>query len=182
MKKLLIKSEFITQEYKAPVGGVEAVEAQPEKWVKDDVEVFEQPKLEDGTNDESYTYHPAIEAFEGVEAQPEVPELKEWRVIDQTQGQESELELWLSGNLHKYKRGDIAEYHDLSYEQALQDCMNNRKSEYPSAEEFLNIYFDSNKDFSELELKRLAIKAKYPKPVQGEPIAPVIVELFPEGA
>lgn len=133
-------------------------------------------------------YSPAIEAVEAtetepaIEAVPEQVEVSHWEIIDQTQGQESELELWLSGNLHKYKKGDIAEYHDLSYEQALNNCMNNRKSEYPSAEEFLNIYFDSNKDFSELELKRLAIKAKYPKPVQGEPIAPVIVELFPEGA
>lgn len=171
MKKLLIKAQFITQEYKAPIEGVEA---QPEKWVKGEEVLFEAPiDLTD------YIYHPAIE---GVEAVAEVPEVKEWLVIDQTQGQESELELWLSGNLHKYHKGAIAEYHDLSYEQALQDCMNNRKSEYPSAEEFLNIYFDSNKDFSELELKRLAIKAKYPKPVQGEPVAPVIVELFPEGA
>lgn len=105
MKKLLIKSEFIIQEYKAPIEGVEA---QPEKWVKGEEVLFEAPL--DLTD---YIYHPAIE---GVEAVAEVPELKELRVIDQTQGMEEELHVWLSGNIHKYPDGYIVEWIDLTEE------------------------------------------------------------------
>ena len=114
MKKLLIKSEFIIQEYKAPIEGVEA---QPEKWVKGEEVLFQAPL--DLTD---YIYHPAIE---GVEAVAEVPELKELRVIDQTQGEDSELELWLSGNLavNKYPEGYVVEYLDISA-QVEQDAIN----------------------------------------------------------
>ena len=105
MKKLLIKSEFIIQEYKAPIEGVVA---QPEKWVKGEEVLFEAPS--DLTD---YIYHPAIE---GVEPQVEVPEVKELRVIDQTQGMEEELQVWLSGNIHKYPEGYIVEWVDLTEE------------------------------------------------------------------
>ena len=105
MKKLLIKSEFIIQEYKSPIEGVEA---QPEKWVKGEEVLFEAPS--DLTD---YTYHAAIE---GVEPQAEIPELKELRVIDQTQGMEEELHVWLSGNIHKYPEGYIVEWIDLTEE------------------------------------------------------------------
>lgn len=105
MKKLLIKSEFIIQEYKAPIEGVVA---QPEKWVKGEEVLFEAPiDLTD------YVYHAAIE---GVEAVAEVPEVKELRVIDQTQGMEEELQVWLSGNIHKYPEGYIVEWIDLTEE------------------------------------------------------------------
>ena len=100
-------------------------------------------------------------------------------IIDQTQGSDSELELWLAGNLHKYPQGSVAEYHDISYEYELNQCLENRKAEYPDLGEFLNAHFDLNKDFSDLELRRLAVKAKYPKPVKGEDVAPVIVEINP---
>ena len=105
MKKLLIKSEFITQEYKAPIEGVAA---QPEKWVKGEEVLFEAPS--DLTD---YIYHAAIE---GVEPQAEIPEVKELRVIDQTQGMEEELHVWLSGNIHKYPEGYIVEWIDLTEE------------------------------------------------------------------
>lgn len=116
MKKLLVKAEYIIQPYQAPIEGVESIEAQPEKWSKDDVEVYEQPKLEDGTNDESYTYHPAIEAVEGVEAKPEIPEIKETRIIAQTQGNDEELAQWLAGDSFKYPEGYWVEYVDISQE------------------------------------------------------------------
>ena len=114
MKKLLVKAEYIIQEYQAPVEAVEAVEAQPEKWFKDDVVVYEQPKLEDGSNDESYIYHPAIEAVEGVEAKPEIPEVKETRIIAETQGTDEELAEWLAGDSFKYPEGYTVEYIDIS--------------------------------------------------------------------
>lgn len=104
MKKLLIKSEFIITPYSPSIPG------QPEKWSKDGVDVFEQPKLEDGTNDESWTYSPDIAEI------PEVLEVKEWRVIDQTQGMEEELQVWLSGNIQKYPEGYVAEWIDLTEE------------------------------------------------------------------
>lgn len=92
------------------------------------------------------------------------------QIIDQTQSaSESDLELWLSGNLHKYPEDAIAEYWDHSYEYDLQVCLNNRKSKYPSAEEFLNAYFDGGQEeLNNLELKRLAVKAEFPKPTFKE--------------
>jgi hypothetical protein len=99
MKKLLIKAETIDVPFSPFV---------PEKWVKDGVEVFEQPTIEvDGVQvaDDSYTYHPAI---------PEVAEVKSWKVIDQTQGPEEELQVWLSGNIHKYPEGYWVEYIDIT--------------------------------------------------------------------
>jgi len=172
MKKLLIKREVIIQEYQAPIPGVEA---RPEKWVKGEEVLFEAPS--DLTD---YTYYPAIE---GVEAIAGVPGAKEWQVIDQTQGQESELNIWLSGNLHKYQKGDVAEWHDLesNYDYKLAECLEKRRQEYPQLGHFLNAFFDGGANaIEDLKQARLAIKAKYPKPEQGENPAPVVIELFPD--
>ncbi len=58
---------------------------------------------------------------------------------------------------------------DISAEHALAECISKRKSEYPSAEEFLNAFFDGGEAaLAELQAKRLLVKAKYPKPSQGE--------------
>lgn len=58
---------------------------------------------------------------------------------------------------------------DISAEYALMECISKRKSEYPSAEEFLNAFFDGGEAaLAELQAKRLLVKAKYPKPSQGE--------------
>lgn len=120
MKKLLVKAEYIVQKYQAPVEGVDAVEAQPEKWIKDDVVVYEQPMIEVNLGefeaDQSFTYHPAIEAVEGVEAKPEIPEVKETRIIAQTQGNDDELAQWLAGDAFKYPEGYWVEYVDISAE------------------------------------------------------------------
>jgi hypothetical protein len=54
---------------------------------------------------------------------------------------------------------------DISAEYALEECISKRKSEYPSAEEFLNAFFDGGEQaLAALQAKRLAVKAKYPKP------------------
>jgi len=54
---------------------------------------------------------------------------------------------------------------DISAEYALEECISKRKSEYPSAEEFLNAFFDGGEQaLAELQAKRLAVKSKYPKP------------------
>jgi hypothetical protein len=58
---------------------------------------------------------------------------------------------------------------DISTEHALAECISKRKSEYPSAEEFLNAFFDGGEvALAELQAKRLLVKAKYPKPSEGE--------------
>jgi hypothetical protein len=54
---------------------------------------------------------------------------------------------------------------DISAEHALKECVAKRKVEYPSPEEFMNAYFDGGEAaLAELQVKRLAVKAKYPKP------------------
>ena len=57
------------------------------------------------------------------------------------------------------------EIEDITAEHELAECIKKRKAEYPSAEEFLNAFFDGGDEaVAELQAKRLAIKAKYPKP------------------
>lgn len=57
------------------------------------------------------------------------------------------------------------EIEDISAKYALEQVLAKRKSEYPSAEEFLNAYFDGGPEaLGVLQMKRLEIKAKYPKP------------------
>jgi hypothetical protein len=51
---------------------------------------------------------------------------------------------------------------DVSQEHALREVIQKRIAEYPSAADFLNAYFDGGLDL--LREKRLAVKAKYPKP------------------
>lgn len=54
---------------------------------------------------------------------------------------------------------------DVTAEHELAQVIAARKTEYPSAEEFLNAFFDGGDEaLEELRQKRLAIKAKYPKP------------------
>ena len=54
---------------------------------------------------------------------------------------------------------------DITQEHALQECIKNRKSEYPTPEEFMNAFFDGGDEAVQaLQAKRLEIKAKYPKP------------------
>lgn len=109
MKKLLVKAEFLVTPYSPAVEGVEGVEAQPEKWVKGEEVLFEAPQ--DLTD---WVYHPAVDGVEAVEAVPEQPEVKEWRVIAQTQGTDEELAVWLAGDVHKYPEGYQVEYIDIS--------------------------------------------------------------------
>ncbi len=59
------------------------------------------------------------------------------------------------------------EIQDVTYEHNLKDCIIKRMSEYPSAEDFLNAYFDGGEEaLNQLKSKRLEVKAKYPKPIQ----------------
>lgn len=54
---------------------------------------------------------------------------------------------------------------DISAEYDLAQVISQRKSEYPSPEEFMNAYFDGGQAaLDALQAQRLAVKAKYPKP------------------
>ena len=76
-------------------------------------------------------YSPAIEAVEAtetepaIEAIPEVLEVSHYEIIDQTQGEDAELELWLSGNIAvgKYPEGYVVEYIDITA-QVAQEAIN----------------------------------------------------------
>lgn len=53
---------------------------------------------------------------------------------------------------------------DITEEHNLQQVIAKRKAEYPSAEEFMNAFFDGGDEaLAALQAKRLEIKAKYPK-------------------
>lgn len=91
-------------------------------------------------------------------------------IIAQTQGAYEDLMVWLEGDKHKYPIDSIVEIWDYSYEFELADCIAKRVAEYPAPSDFLNAYFDGKEEaLHDLELKRLAVKAKYPKPVLKEP-------------
>lgn len=65
----------------------------------------------------------------------------------------------------KLKAEYVIEIVDITQEHALKECIANRKAEYPTMEEFLNAYFDGGEvAVQELQAKRIAVKAKYPKP------------------
>lgn len=53
---------------------------------------------------------------------------------------------------------------DITEQHNLQQVIAKRKAEYPSAEEFMNAFFDGGDEaIAALQAKRLEIKAKYPK-------------------
>lgn len=133
MKKLIVKSEIVVIPYSPAVEAIEAVEYQPEKWIKEDQILFEAP--EDLTG---WTYHPAVEAVEGVEGKPEQLEVKEWRVIAQTQGTEEELAVWLAGDAHKYPEGYQVEYIDITAE-VIQEKVNEDALKYLAETDWLII-------------------------------------------
>lgn len=163
MKKLLVKAEYIIQPYQAPVEGVEAVEAQPEKWVKDDIVVYEQPMIEVNPGefeaDQSFTYHPAIEAVEGVEAKPEIPEVKETRIIAQTQGSDEELAEWLAGDSFKYPEGYWVEYIDITA-QVEQEKINAEALAYLASTDWLVIRETETQVPCPAEIKQLRAEAR----------------------
>ena len=54
---------------------------------------------------------------------------------------------------------------DITAEHELKECIQKRKAEYPSPEEFMNAYFDGGEAaLQAMGASRLAVKQKYPKP------------------
>lgn len=105
------------------------------------------------------SYSPAIEASEGVEAQPEVLEVKEWRVIAQTQGTDEELAIWLAGDVHKYPEGYVLEYIDISA-QIEQELINAEALKYLADTDWLIIREVDAAIPCPLEVKQLRAEAR----------------------
>ena len=88
----------------------------------------------------------------------------------QTHGAEMEDPIaWIAECVASNAWGQPEEYTveivDITAEHALAECIESRKSEYPTPEEFMNAYFDGGPSaLGVLMGKRLEIKAKYPKP------------------
>jgi hypothetical protein len=88
----------------------------------------------------------------------------------QTHGAEMEdptawIEQCVASNAWGQPEEYTVEIVDITVEHALAECIESRKSEYPTPEEFMNAFFDGGDSAVEaLKAKRLAIKAKYPKP------------------
>lgn len=77
---------------------------------------------------------------------------------------ENEVEHWV-----KLKADYSVEVEDVTYAHELAQCMAKRKAEYPTAEQFLNAFFDGGQaELDALQALRLEIKSKYPKPAQPE--------------
>lgn len=90
---------------------------------------------------------------------------KEWIAVGEFEDPTS----WIEDGKQEKWWGDPAlltfEIEDITAEVALNKVLNARRAEYPSAEEFLNAFFDGGDSaLEELRQKRLAVKAKYPKP------------------
>ncbi len=102
------------------------------------------------------------------------------QILIQHTGPEADLLKWLEEEKNKYPIGAIVEIWDYSYEYELAECIGKRVSEYPTPSDFLNAYFDGKEEaLHDLELKRLAVKAKYPKPQPKENTLIESVVLFP---
>ena len=109
MKKLLVKIKVIDIPYSP------AVEAIQESWSKELENglvniIYSQPLDELGNPDSSYTHFPAVSSI------PEQPEVSHEEIIAQTQGEESELQVWLDGDKHKYPEGHWVEWIDITEE------------------------------------------------------------------
>lgn len=76
--------------------------------------------------------------------------------------EKTEVDEMRSVKMVKLKAEYTIEIEDISKEHELREVIAKRVAEYPSAAEFLNAYFDGGLDL--LREKRLAVKAKYPKP------------------
>jgi hypothetical protein len=71
----------------------------------------------------------------------------------------SKLERWV-----KLRAEYNVTVEDVSFQFAMNECMEKRKEEYPTFGDFLNAYFDGKPSLEELKALRLSIKEKYPKP------------------
>jgi hypothetical protein len=161
MKKLLVKIKVIDIPYSPLIPAV------PEKWTKDDQEVFEQPLIESITNTQEkwvkgeeevfeapsdltdWVHHPSVEIKEFIKDDswvhhpyiheiPEQLEASHDEIISQTQGSVEDLEVWLAGDQHKYPEGYWVEYIDIT-SQVEQERINAESLKYLADTDWLII-------------------------------------------
>lgn len=93
-------------------------------------------------------------------------------IIDQTQGEDGELAIWIQGNMAvgKYPDGYLVEYIDLeqNFDYLLAKCHALRIGEYPSIGDQMDAAFKArqgdNSQQLEIDSAIAIVKAKYPKP------------------
>jgi len=168
MKKVIVKN-------KGGAVGWSSELADPSAWIADCESKHAWGKPErwvphkDEMHAEAYDEADVLEEREVVvqEASPKIPEV--WNESGElVQAEISELPTIVRKEV-KLKAEYSVEIIDVSAEHALAECLAKRKAEYPSAEQFLNVFFDGGSaELEALKQKRLEIKAKYPKPVAGE--------------
>jgi hypothetical protein len=167
MKKVIIKNKLGQERSSAKM-------LDPTEWVASCIEKNSWGKPErwvphkDEMHAEAYDEADVLEEREVVvqEASPKVPEV--WNESGElVQAEIPELAAIVRKEV-KLKSEYSIEIIDVSAEHALAECLAKRKAEYPSAEEFLNAWFDGgDAALEELKALRLAVKAKHPKPVAG---------------
>jgi len=122
----------------------------PERWVlhKDEATSRESYDDSDVLEEELRELTPAIDAVvddQGVEVSPAVPAVVQ--------------------KLVKLRAEYTVIVEDITTQYELDQAIMKRKAEYPTAEEFMNAFFDGGDDaIASLQEKRLLIKQKYPKP------------------
>jgi hypothetical protein len=179
MKKVIIKNKQGIQTH-----GAEMID--PTQWIADCIAGNYWGLPERIVDDVEGTYNPAdvIEYLE-TEISPEIPpylisqEIEGSPAIVDEDGNVVQEEVLSSPAIYseaipavtkkqvKLKAEYTIEIVDISQEHALQECIANRKAEYPTMEEFLNVFFDGKEEaMQELHARRLAIKNKYPKPTK----------------
>lgn len=86
---------------------------------------------------------------------------------------EQENQQWLQTCQDSGTFGNINDYSvqiinlDTDYDYQLSLILDKRRAEYPTAEQFLDAYFDGGEaGIEQLRKLRLAVKAKYPKPIK----------------
>jgi len=158
MKKVIIKNKLGVAGWGAEMADPTAWIAEcvasdawgkPERWVlHKDEPVAEAYDDTDVLEEKLHELTPAIEAVlddQGVEVSPAVPAVMQ--------------------KLVKLRAEYTVIVEDITTQYELDQAIIKRKAEYPTAEEFMNAFFDGGDDaIASLQEKRLLIKQKYPKP------------------
>lgn len=157
MKKLIVKdlvgSELVSWELPDELleAQVLAVKTTPaygrhERWVSEEDPVEYAPEEILASEERIVQFgHPEVMDDAGVVMHPALPEIKKM--------------------FYKLRADYVLEIVDISSDHAMKECIGKRKAEYPTPEEFMNAYFDGGPEaLGVLHMKRLEIKAKYPKP------------------
>jgi hypothetical protein len=130
------------------VEAVEGVEAQPEKWVKEDVEVFEDP------SDEAWTYIPAVEAVQAVKevkAVKGVKAVEAVEAVEAVQAVPAHYELQENADLVLAKRQAMAQANLDTIRGLRQPLLN-------SADHEINIMEDDGVDATDMRVYRKSLR------------------------